>query len=460
MRMGMDRMVQPSSSASSGGMKTPVLASYLLPTSGSTSPIFVQPAGSTLSATFQGTAIRAIPIPFNGTVGGLYTNLAVAQTSASIVDTINGTAGAVGCAYTPSAAPFDCNDTSHSDSVNAGDLLQWKFSLSSGTWAQTTVADQISFILQSANGQQGMLAAGVNNGTGINGSNPASFMGLGAVGNISATTELNVSSIMPTAGQIAAIYVTNNGLTETTTAHQYQVWKNGASTTLSCTTVASPGAGDTVGCCANLTGTGTVGAPGSTVNCTAISAVTVAAGDTISVDAICSTAPSTPCSNAIPGISLLWLPTTAGQAVITSSTNPNVSNPFIGFSDNVVHAASVNAWQIAPYLGSSTLTFSNLLYCTKTNPGGTASRVVTSQSGSAPNVTPSNVPSGTVATASVANGACPGANSAVFLGGNQDNTHTWTAPSGASLVNSQADVGGPAGGVQAMKYSYVAVVAP
>jgi hypothetical protein len=137
-----------------------------------------------------------------------------------------------------------------------------------------------------------------------------------------------------------------------------------------------------------------------------------------------------------------------------------VANAFLGFSDNLVHSTSAVALQIAPYLNSSTLTFSNLLYCTKTNPGGTASRVVTSQSGSAPNVTPTNVPSGTVATANVANGACPGANSAVLLGGNQDNTHTWTAPSGASLVNSEADIGGPAGGVQPMKYSYVAVVSP
>lgn len=277
-------------------------------------------------------------------------------------------------------------------------------------------------------------------------------MGFGAAFLNTATTDISVSSIIPTAGQITGIYAIPN-TAENTVPHVFTVFHNGSSTSLACTGQASTAAG----CCANLTGTGTVGAPGTTATCSSISAITIAAGDTLSINITCA---SGTCASISPGVSLIWAPTTSGQAVLTAQALPSVSSPFWGVMDNVPTTTQANIVQIAPQVGASTLTFSNLIACVKTNPGGAASRTFTSQSGSAPNVTPTNVSGGTVAVVNVGNGACPGANSATLLGGIQDTTHTWTAASGNSLDTAQTDAGSPAGGVQVHKIGYVAVISP
>src|SRR6185503_5757877 len=115
--------------------------------------------GGTVNNATQSVATnRRIPIPIAGSVGRLSSALPAANATASIKTNINGTPGNLTCAYSASS-PFNCTDTSHSDHLNSGDLLQWQWS---GTWSATAIV-QYSALFTADNGQQGFLLAGPNN---------------------------------------------------------------------------------------------------------------------------------------------------------------------------------------------------------------------------------------------------------------------------------------------------------
>jgi hypothetical protein len=426
--------------AAANGMTTPVLSSFNPPTSGTTT-FFMPPVGSSsVDSILSGATTAArVPIPIAGTIKGLSANLNTAQntaTPASITDNINGTNGTVTCAFTASAAPFSCNDHTHSDSVAAGSLMQWSLSPGTGPWAQTAnVPEQVSFLFTAASGQQSMILSGPTNSN-IEGTITAFFVGFGTSYTAATLeeTEINSSSISPSAFVANSLYVIPNG-TENTVPHVYTVFHNGVATSLTCTAAAS----STGGCCVNLTGSGTIGASGPACT-TAAGTVTVAVGDTLSVEIACS---SGACGGVAPGISVGIVPSVTNQVPLMAQWDLSTPNDFVGFEDNSLLATPIS-FQLIPQLSSGSMTFSNMIACTAVNPGSGATRTLTSESATAPNVTPTAPSGGTAVTLSVANGACPGANSGVLLAGSQDTTHTWTAGAGNVVINSLGESGSAA----------------
>jgi hypothetical protein len=433
------------------GMKTPVFATLVLPSSGTTTPQFSPVVGGQSITTSATANTRTIPVPVAGKIGGLYAAMRNAQVTANVNASVNGISKSLGCSFTAAIAPYACSDSINHETVSAGDLIGWRFTLTGGAaWAQpAALGVPVSFLFQAAGGQQlGFLAAGPSN-AGIS-TTTAYFMGFGGV-NLSGLsgTDLAASSLVPTPGQAQALYVTTNGV-ENANPHTFTIYKNGVATAMACTPAASG-----TGCCVNLTGTGTTGAPGAQTACGATAPISLAVGDTISVNVAC---PGANCGTIFPGISVLWAPTTAGQALLTTQLSPGVGNPYWAMQDVQVSGTQINSVQLVPQLGTSILTLSNLLACIKTNPGGTASRQYTFQVGADFATAPTAPTGGPKAIVNVANGACTGANSAVLLGGNQDNVGVWAPTPGQSVVTSEADVNSPAGGVQSMKLAYVATV--
>jgi hypothetical protein len=420
-------------------MTTPVLSSFNPPTS-TTDTFFSPPVGSSGTAILSAaTTARRVPLPIAGAIKGLSANLNTAQNTAtpgSITDNINGTNGTVTCSFTAAAAPFSCNDPTHGDTVAAGALMQWSLAAGTGPWAQTSgVPEQVSFLFTASGGQQGMLLSGPTN-SGIAGTITASFVGFGvALAPATATqTEINISSIAPSAFQANSLYVIPNG-TENTVPHVYTVFQNGVATSLSCTAAAS----STGGCCVNLTGSGTIGGSGGPACTTSAATLNVAVGDTLSVEVACSSAT---CATVSPGIGVGIVPAVTNQAPLMAEWDLNTPNDFVGFEDNSLISTAIN-FQLIPQLSSGSMTFSDLIACTAVSPGGTATRTLTSQSATAPGVTPTAPSGGTAATLSVANGACPGANSGTLLAGSRDTTHTWTASAGNVAINSLGESGSP-----------------
>lgn len=438
------------------GMITPMTASISLPTSGTATEYAPIQGSGTLSTNTTTANVRAIPIPIAGVISGLYSNLTVSQfnvtTSAFVTDRVNGANKTLTCSFSAVVAPYSCFDSVHTDAINAGDLVQWVFSPGSSTWAQTVDPNQVSLVFTSTSPNQGMLLSGTSNSA-VPAATAAVYQGFGTVSNNITTA----SSIMPVAGQITGIYATPNVSENASFPHTYTVYHNGASTGISCiastTTV-------TAGCCANLTGSGVIG--GTSVSCGTISAITIAAGDTLSAQVSCHSVPTNNCNSVLPGISLIWVPSTAGQAVVTTQFTSNVSvTEYMGISDNTLFS-SQTTYQLIPYLGvGGSMTLSNLIACTGISPGGTAARTFTTQSATTPGTAPTTTAGGPVTVLSVANGACPGAMSAALLGGNQDTTHTIVVGSGYSVDTVHTPTGSPAGGAAfPWKISYAATVTP
>ena len=218
-------------------LKTPTLATFSLPTSG-TATYYVPPVGASNIAILGSTA-HNVPIPVQGAVTGLYAALNAAQ-AAAITANENGAAGSVACSF---GGAISCNYSGAGDSIAAGTLLEWQWSTTSA-WVQSSSSPgSISFLFTAANGQQGFLLSGPPNSA-IPGATTNAWVGFGGV-YVSVASDANVSSIMPTGGQIAGLYVTPNA-PEASNLHVYTVWHNGSATGITCT----PGTG-TGGCCVN-----------------------------------------------------------------------------------------------------------------------------------------------------------------------------------------------------------------
>jgi hypothetical protein len=445
-------------------MTTPVFELILPPTSG-TLTSSLPGVGSSTQATGSATPTnRHIPIPIAGVISNLSANLNAAQntspTPASITANLNGVAGSNACQFTAASAPFLCSSTS-TDTIAAGTLLQWTLSAGTGPWVQTASPPiQLSWLFTASAGQFGMILGGQGGSTSIGTTTVSYFGGFGSapLAPILAATEVNGSSIMPSAFQAISLYVTPNA-TENATPHIYTLFQNGVATSLTCT--AAPSAA--TGCCVNLTGAGTIGGSGGQACTVAAGAINVAAGDTLSWQGSCPNAATVPCAQVQPGVGVGIVPTVPNQAPITAQWDVATASVFFAaFQDNPNSSGTtpVNT-QLVPPLGGKTLTFSNMVACTAVNPGGSTTRVVTSQLASTPLLTPSAVAGGSVATLSVANGVCPGAAGSSIpsplLAGFQDNTHTWTASAGNVVINALTVTGSPAASVL-WKTGMVAVI--
>ena len=281
-----------------------------------------------------------------------------------------------------------------------------------------------------------MLLSGPSNSS-FPGTTTADFAGFGTINpGANTTTEIDVSSVMPSAFQANSLYVIPN-TTENTTPHQYIVFQNGVATSLQCTAAASSAGG----CCVNLTGTGTIGGSGGPACTTAAATLTVAVGDTLPVEISC---PGAACVGVSPGIGVGIVPSVTNQVPLTAQLDNSVgSTEFVGFEDNNIEPVATN-FQMVPQLTSGSMTFSNLIVCTGVNPGGSTSRTITSQSAAAPGTTPTAPSGATVALIDAANGACPGANASALLGGFRDTTDDWTASAGNVVINAITTVGSPA----------------
>jgi hypothetical protein len=422
------------------GLTAPIMATFVLPGSG-TNLQYGGQIGSWVSGQLSATATnRLIPIPIAGTIYGLYSNLGLVNSAATITDVINGNAGTVTCAYTPTTAPFSCNDATHSDAVNVGDTFEWKWDPHGVAWLQN-VTSSVSFLLTSTSPQQGALLMGVWPGVGAQAANYLAPGG-GATGN---ATEITISAILPEAITVTGLFALTNAAENATDAHVFTVCKNGSSTcsaSPSSGMFCTPGLSASGGCCTDTTGSAHHIGGGSGPACTLASSVSFAAGDTVSV--LMSCAGGTDCATVNPGIGLAYTPGVPNQAVLTAQATVALSSWFAGFNGLIV-SGQFN-YNIIPALGSKSIIFANLIACTSVAPGGTAARIITSQSSTAANTAPTNVSGGTVATIT-GSPACPGSNGLSLFGAQDTNSgHAWTAVSGGLVDNAWTLTGSPVTG--------------
>ena len=406
-------------------LTTPVFASFQPPTSG-TATYYSAPAGSSFTTALGGSTIRQVPIPIAGTIKGLYAAFNTAQPGATIADWLGGAAGSVACSF---GGTTSCNYSGSGDHISAGTLMEWQWSTTS-TWAQTSgLPVSVNFLFTADSGQQGFLLSGPQN-TAASGTAQNDYAGFGsAYAATNSGNESAQSSIMPVAGQITGLYVVPNG-TENSTPHVYTIWHNGSASSMTCT----PGASTSTGCCVNLTGSGTIGGGPS---CTTTSAISIAVGDTLSIDYGCAGAA---CANVSPGVALIFVPTTAGQAPLVAQWDETPGTlRYVGLEDGNIGSAAGN-YQAAPNV-SATVTLSDLLACAGTSPGAGGTWIVSTLYAATPS-TPPATSSGIATTVSNTTN-CPGASSALY--GAQDTAHTFSAGPGYSLINQIADSGSPVG---------------
>lgn len=402
-----------------------------------------------------GTTSGNWPMPFAGNIGNLYASLnnATSNGTSSIVDLINNTAGTVTCTFTiaqctPSGTP--------SDSFNQGDYAQFRMNIGAGdSWVQTS-AGRIGFTITANGGQHAPLFAVASGAT----TTTPSF---GSIGNNNSgiATELTVSSIAPTGFTVVGIWGLPFGGSEGAVGHTLTVCQNNSVST--CTsgtgifTNITPSS--TVGGCGTIAASGTLqGAAGcGQVNLASGIGVHFAAGDTISIKDTCAST----CSNTAILITLDIVPDTNGEVPVfaqTSSISSN-SSQWAGVSDATFAAGGAGqvGYQVVPNIAGH-VTFSKLIACTAVNPGGTTTRLFNFQTGANPTTLPTTG-SGPVATTSVANGACPGANAATLLAGNQPAGSLALLAGQTVDTQSISGTGSPAL-PGASKVSYVAVVGP
>jgi hypothetical protein len=381
------------------------------------------------------TVVRQIPIPLAGTFSGLAANLAAAQSGATIQTRINGTLGNLTCTLAPG-----CTDTTHSDTINAGDLLQYTFDPHGTGWAQTAPG-QASILLTAANGQQAAIISSTTN-TAVG--SAARFIPISGVA-FPQTTALPAGVMFPVSGTITGLYAFPAVADTGTNRHWYTVCVN---ETLTGACAANPttasmtcqGDASVKGCCVNTDAIpGYIGGSGSGIACTGTSPVSIAAGDTVSVYVFClGSLPNTAgsCANVDPAIGIRWVPTTTNQvplfAEFAAGTNPS----YTGLTDYTGVASPPGtrlSWQLAPALTTpATMTFSNMMWCITGAPGAGTARAASLEYGTGITA-PSSLAGPTVALNSSST-ACPGANSGTFLAGAIDNVNSFaTAASGYSF---------------------------
>ena len=263
-------------------MSSPVFSHVGLPNSGTAAQFGGTIASSTSASWGAASTGFQTPIPADGGINGLYSALVNANTGAVVVDNINGTDKTLTCSYTPASAPFFVlPDSTHTDTVSAGDLFQWHWTTSTA-WAQgATTSQRISFLFTASGGQIGIMLTGPSAAT-VAGATVNAWVGLNTAASTAGTADTNVSSLMPEGGALNSLYCFPNA-TENTTPHICTVWKNGSATALTCTLAASSGGG----CCVNLTSSGHIGGSGGP-SCSSSTSVTFVLGDKISVNFNCA----------------------------------------------------------------------------------------------------------------------------------------------------------------------------
>jgi hypothetical protein len=424
----------------STGLITPVMSVFNMPASGINADFGGIGGVGPVSTTSLTTTGRKIPIPVDGTISALAAGFSTTQAAGTTISiNLNGGTGNTGCIYA-TASPFNCNYSGTGDHVAAGTLAQWRMRLPFGsTWVSGGPA-KASFLFQADQGQNGPIFSAPNS-TAF--ASTTEFEGVGTP-QVS-PVETIASVVQPAIGQIAGIYAYPNASDNGANVHTYTLVKNGTATALACS---GDPANPTLGCCANVGGTGNIG--GSSLSpCSSITAITVAVGDTLSIQVTCGGT----CASINPGMSLIWQPTTAGQVPLYNLTNsPSQTVPFFSSAVDASFSQTVATnWNFTPNL-ASTMTLSKLLACTTstitTGTWGDQFQYSTTLVAPATN-------SALVATYGSSN-TCPGS-SGILHSGFQDTTDTQAVSAGYTLGFNIIPTGTPTGATR-WKASMVATV--
>ncbi len=308
---------------------------------------------------------RDTPVSIAGTISNLTFRAptTIASGDYQIMLLKNGGTTALTCTVSAGTGPQTCTDTSNSVSVVAGDLLSWRSTPTGAPAAQT--GPQLSATFTSVTANESPLFL---NG---NGSSPsitvANYNLFGSAPTWNAT-EATISGIVPTAGVISSLQLAG---TAPGSGDQmvFTVFKNGTATAITCT----------------LAGTGS-GAGITTCNDT-VNSVSLAAGDTLSLEScpgtvsggICTPA-ATPASGGTRA-SLRWVPTVTGESIIMNTLVAAVSTSSVRYqpvSDTAGSTTEANVLSYAP----TAFTIKNMYVALNTAPGGgVPSRVFVLRSG-------------------------------------------------------------------------------
>lgn len=362
-----------------------------------------------------------IPFPVAGTISGGAFGLSTSQAAGTAIRiNLNGINAATGCVYA-TASPFSCNSGAATDHVSAGTLAQWKIALPFGSgWNASGGPAQASFNFQADSGQSGPLFSAPS-ATGSASTTNFESVGLPFINAV----ESIVSVAQPAPGQLAGIYCFPNASDSGAAVHSCTVMQNGVATALACS---NDPANPTLGCCANVGGTGNIGGS-ALAPCSSITAISVAIGDTLSIKIQCGNGTTDTCASINQGMSVLWQPTTAGQVPLYTITNtPSTTIPWFSSAvDAIFSQTSATNWNFSPNL-ASTMTLSNLLACT-TSTITTGTWTEQFQYSATLIAPATNAP--LVATYG-SGSTCPGPGT-ILHSGVQDTTHTQSVSAGYTL---------------------------
>ena len=239
------------------------------------------------------------PVAVSGTISKLYVELTPAPgtpaSGKSWTYTLfkNGSATALTC--TVSDDGTSSNDTSNSVSVTAGDLLSWE-QVPAGTptaWTQLTIG--ALFTSTTTRESNITLGSGSSLTTGS-----TTYSSIQAAGGAYTATQANAATMISPPGVIDSLRVSLSGTPGGSATYAFTLYKNGSATSLTCT-VAS---GATT---ASDTDAG--------------HAVTVAAGDNVSIEIVPASTPTARALNA----SLRFTATTNGESMVAGSGVPSSS---------------------------------------------------------------------------------------------------------------------------------------
>lgn len=309
---------------------------------------------------------RGIPIPIPGVVSNFIARTPVTVTGSYAFTVFKGTAGsgtssatAITCSVSSSTP---CQDNTNTASVSSGDTIVLQ-SVPTGT-PTAVAAMQWSAIFTSTNNGEGFLVFPWSSGASTS---VVNYMGLNSLATPNAT-EVNASSVLPTAGSVDHLYVNGTGSPGAAKSYAIAVCKNGTCTSTPTCTL-----------------TGASGTASLSCNDTSTGAVSYSAGDTISIQI---TPSGTPGASQI-SASVRWIPTTAGEAVIsmTGSATSGAGTTNANLSGSGFLALEANAANIVPAVN---FTVKKMQWSVNTAVGGT-SRVFSLRSGAATVGTPGNV---------------------------------------------------------------------
>ena len=301
---------------------------------------------------------REFPSPVAGTFSNLEVVFNTTLSQGSWVVSFNDvTSGSNTLTCTIDTTHATCGDTNagHNITVAVGDIIDFSANPNGTTPTAQTNPVQLGIVFTSTVGNESPLYSSTTSGT-TNNATPE-YTGFGYLSTGWNATEVNVSSIVAAPGTIDQLNVyaptAAPGAGKTFT---YTLYKNGSPTSLKCP-MTGTGAGNQV-CVDSNVG----------------DAVTVAAGDTISLQA----APTgTPTITVAQAGDARWVPSTPGQSLVmeVSVAAPTVvaATRFMNFAGTYSTAASteISNYNISPV---AAFTVKNLYTAQDVTPGGSTTR--------------------------------------------------------------------------------------